>query len=166
MKRPIPKKWLEPFRFGEEITMEYRAAIMKLMLIAAIGMVSLSCKPSYSYEGQQRGGDPYRVEWITDDGQVATCFVIESSSSTYTVSTDGIVVSSLKFSPEGRTLVITDTAGAVKESPGIKDFIYFCSSGGYKKIKRSQDISDLMGDDYRYMGHKLIDHLVSKKLIP
>jgi len=72
---------------------------MKIVLIAAIGLGSLSCKPSYSYEGQQRGGDPYRVEWITDDGQVATCFVIETSSSTQTASTDGIVVNSLKFSP-------------------------------------------------------------------
>ena len=139
---------------------------MKIVLIAAIGLASLSCKPSYSYEGQQRGGDPYRVEWITDDGQVATCFVIETSSSTQTASTDGIVVNSLKFSPEGRTLVITDAAGTVKESPGIKDYIYFCSSGGYKKITRSQDISDLMRDDYRDMDHKLIDHLISKKLIP
>jgi len=62
--------------------------------------------------------------------------------------------------------VINDAAGTVKESPGIKDYIYFCSSGGYKKITRSQDISDLMRDDYRDMDHKLIDHLVSNKLIP
>jgi hypothetical protein len=111
---------------------------MKILLIPLIGLASLSCKPSYSYEGQQRGGDPYRIEWITEDGQVATCFVIDSSSSTHTVSTDGIVVNSLKFSPDGRTLVITDTAGTVRESPGIKDYIYFCSSVGYKKITRSQ----------------------------
>jgi len=139
---------------------------MKIMLIAAIGMVTLSCKPSYSYEGQQRGGDPYHVEWITDGGHVDTCFVIESSSSTFTTSTDGITINSLKFSPEGRTLVISDTAGAVKESPGIKDFIYFCSSGGYKKIKRSKEISDFISDDYRNMDYQLIDYLVSKKLIP
>ena len=139
---------------------------MKIMLIAAIGMASLSCKPSYSYEGQQRGGDPYRIEWITDDGHVATCFVIESSTSTRMASTDGIVINSLKFTPGARTLVISDAAGAVKESPGIQDFIYFCSSGGYKKIKRSQDISNLIREDYRDMDHKLIDYLVSKKLIP
>ena len=139
---------------------------MKIVLIALIGLASLSCKPSYSYEGQQRGGDPYCVEWITEGGQVATCFVIDSSSSTHTVSTDGIVVNSLKFSPGRRTLVVTDAAGTVKESPSIKDYIYFCSSGGYKKITRSQDISDLMREDYRDMDHKLIDYLVTKKLIP
>ena len=139
---------------------------MKIVLIAAIGMALLSCKPSYSYEGQQRGGDPYRIEWITEDGEVATCFVIESSSSTHTASTDGIIFNSLRFTPEGRTLVISDTAGTVKESPQIKDYIYFCSPGGYKKIKRSKDISDLMREDYRVMDHKLIDHLVGKKLIP
>ncbi len=129
-------------------------------------MALLSCKPSYSYEGQQRGGDPYRIEWITEDGEVATCFVIESSSSTHTASTDGIIVNSLRFTPEGRTLVISDAAGTVKESPRIKDYIYFCSPGGYKKIKRSKDLSDLMREDYRVMDHKLIDHLVAKKLIP
>lgn len=139
---------------------------MKIVLIAAIGMASLSCKPSYSYEGQQRGGDPYSIEWITEDGEVATCFVIQSSSTTRTASTDGITVNSLSFRPDGRTLVISDTAGTVKESPRIQDYIYFCSSGGYKKIKRSQDISDLMRGDYRDMDHKLIDHLVSMKLIP
>jgi hypothetical protein len=139
---------------------------MKIILIAAIGMASLSCKPSYSYEGQQRGGDPYRIEWITKDGEVATCFVIDSSSSPHTASTEGIIVNSLRFTPEGRTLVISDAAGTVKESPRIQDYIYFCSSGGYKKIKRSKDISDLMREDYRVMDHKLIDHLVSKKLIP
>lgn len=139
---------------------------MKIVLIAAIGMASLSCKPSYSYEGQQRGGDPYHVEWISEDGKVATCIVIENSSSTTTASTKGIEVNSLRFTPEGRTLVISDSTGKVKESPRIEDYIYFCSSEGYKKIKRSQDISDLMCDDYRNMDHKLIDHLAFKKLIP
>lgn len=139
---------------------------MKIMLVAIIGMALLSCKPSYSYEGQQRGGDPYHIEWITEDGHVATCFVIEDSSSTYTISADGILVNSVKFSPEGRKLMIADAAGSVKESPRIEDFIYYCSSRGYKKINRTQDISDLIRYDYRDMDHKLIDHLVSKKLIP
>lgn len=34
------------------------------------------------------------------------------------------------------------------------------------RFSRTQNISNLMRDDYRKMDHKLIDHLVSHKLIP
>ncbi len=139
---------------------------MKIVPLLAVSVVSLSCKPSYSYEGQQRAGDPYQVEWITDDGKVATCFVIESASSTFTASSDGIVINAVRFAPDGDNLVISDVAGGVKESARIDEFIYFCSSGGYEKINRSEKISDLIRDDYRDMDHELIDYLISNKLIP
>jgi hypothetical protein len=139
---------------------------MKLILITAIGLALPSCKPSYSFEGQQQGGDPYRIEWIADDGRVATCIVVQSSSSSTTTTAGGIEVNSTTFTPEGSTLVISDAAGEVKERLRIQDYIFFCSSGGYKKIERSPDISDLISTDYRYMDHKLIDHLVSTKVIP
>ena len=139
---------------------------MKILLTASIVITLISCKPTYTYEGQQRGSDPYHVTWITRNGEVATCFVIENATPTTTCSDQGIELHSYGFKPEGGMIVVSDATGTVKESPQIKDYIYFCSPRGYKKIKRNQDISDLIRDDYRVMDHKLIDHLVSKKLIP
>lgn len=139
---------------------------MKWILIIAMGLALPSCKPSYSFEGQQRGGDPYRIDWITDDGRVATCIVVQGSSSTTTTTAGGIEVNSLTFTPEGSTLVISDAAGGVKERLRIEDYIFFCSQRGYKKIKRSRDISSFISDDYRHMDCKLIDHLVSTRIIP
>lgn len=116
------------------------------------------------YEGQQRGGDPYQVEWITLNGAVMTCFLIDSGS--VTTSSEGLTAGTHKFVPDGDTLNIYDSSGVLVESLPIKDCIFYCSAKGYTKITRTNKISDFIKEDYLDMSAKLVDHLRATKAIP
>ncbi len=129
-------------------------------------MITVSCKSTYSFEGQQRGGDRYQVEWITTRGEVATCLVIDSHSGGVTTHPDALETTSHKFVVKDGMLHIYDYASILRESVPIRDYIFYCSAKGYTKILRTEEISDLISGDYREMKFELIDHLVLKKLIP
>ena len=137
---------------------------MKYLMVALLALVACSCTQSYVYESQQRAGDKYDVQWITQEESIQTCIIV--SSGPVTTSKDGLKTLTHKFVPKLGSLLIYDMSGALIESVPLKDWIYYCNAKGYIKIARTKRISNIMDEDYRVMDYELIDHLKSTKRIP